>query len=100
MKSVFKHALPVQEGQRLQGKVAVVTGIGSGIGRACALLFAAQGARVVGCDIDAEAADRTVEDARSRGFVLDRTLTRSKHKLLISHCYVREDGMFTGYGRG
>jgi NAD(P)-dependent dehydrogenase (short-subunit alcohol dehydrogenase family) len=71
MKSVFKHALPVQEGQRLQGKVAVVTGIGSGIGRACALLFAAQGARVVGCDIDAEAADRTVEDARSRGFVLD-----------------------------
>lgn len=71
MKSVFKHALPVQEGQRLQGKVAVVTGIGSGIGRACALLFAAQGARVVGCDIDAAAAGRTVEDARSRGFALD-----------------------------
>jgi uncharacterized protein YbjT (DUF2867 family) len=31
--------------------------------------------------------------------VLIRTLTRSKHKLLISRCYVREGGMFTGYGR-
>lgn len=71
MKSVFKHALPVQEGRRLQGKVALVTGIGSGIGRACALLFAAQGARVVGCDIDAAAAAQTVEDARVRGFALD-----------------------------
>jgi PadR family transcriptional regulator PadR len=30
---------------------------------------------------------------------LARTLTRSKHKLLISRCYVREGGMFTGYGR-
>ncbi len=35
---------------RLAGKVAVITGAGSGIGRAAALLFAAEGARVVCAD--------------------------------------------------
>ncbi len=40
---------------RLQGKVCVVTGTGSGIGAASARLFAAEGARVVGIDLDAEA---------------------------------------------
>jgi len=39
---------------RLAGKVAVVTGAGSGIGRATALAFAAEGARVAACDIDAD----------------------------------------------
>ncbi|TKC86863.1 SDR family oxidoreductase [Trinickia terrae] len=71
MKSVLKDALPVQAGSRLQGKVAVVTGIGSGIGRACALLFAAQGASVVGCDIDAKAAGETLEIARAQGLAID-----------------------------
>ena len=36
---------------RLQDKVAVVTGAGSGIGRAVALRFAAEGAHVVAADI-------------------------------------------------
>src|SRR5215475_3135446 len=36
---------------RLQGKVAIVTGANSGIGRATARLFAREGARVVCCDI-------------------------------------------------
>lgn len=48
----------------LEGKVALVTGAGSGIGRATAQLFARHGARLVVVDIDRAAADETVADIR------------------------------------
>ncbi|MGK5532517.1 SDR family oxidoreductase [Streptomyces sp. URMC 129] len=54
-------------GRPFAGQLAVVTGAGSGIGRATALAFAEQGADVVVCDIDTEAADRTAELARLLG---------------------------------
>jgi NAD(P)-dependent dehydrogenase (short-subunit alcohol dehydrogenase family) len=57
--------------ERLKGKVAVVTGTGSGIGQGCALMFARHGARVMGCDIDAAAAQATVEQARQEGLAID-----------------------------
>ena len=41
-------------GGRLSGKVCVITGAGSGIGRACALRFAGEGARVAVADIAEE----------------------------------------------
>jgi NAD(P)-dependent dehydrogenase (short-subunit alcohol dehydrogenase family) len=44
---------------RLTGKVAVVSGVGSGIGRACALSFAREGAVVLGSDINEAAAAET-----------------------------------------
>jgi NAD(P)-dependent dehydrogenase (short-subunit alcohol dehydrogenase family) len=45
---------------RLDGKVCIVTGAGSGIGRASALLFAAEGAHVVVADLDGAAAEAVV----------------------------------------
>jgi NAD(P)-dependent dehydrogenase (short-subunit alcohol dehydrogenase family) len=58
-------------GARLAGKVAVVTGAGSGIGRGCALIFARQGAKVVICDINASAAGATADTARGEGLAFD-----------------------------
>ncbi|MGH7326267.1 MAG: SDR family oxidoreductase [Candidatus Rokuibacteriota bacterium] len=45
---------------KLQDRIALVTGAGSGIGRAIALLFAEEGARVVANDVDLAAAEQTV----------------------------------------
>jgi NAD(P)-dependent dehydrogenase (short-subunit alcohol dehydrogenase family) len=46
---------------RLEGKVAIITGGGSGFGRATALRFALEGARVVVADLDATGAAETVD---------------------------------------
>ncbi|MFY7836107.1 MAG: SDR family NAD(P)-dependent oxidoreductase [Novosphingobium sp.] len=51
----------------LQGKVAIVTGAGVGMGAATARLLAARGASVVVSDINAETAAQTVEAIRSAG---------------------------------
>lgn len=52
---------------RLAGKVCVVTGTGGSTGRATALAFAREGARVVGCDVTVEAAEETVASVRAEG---------------------------------
>jgi NAD(P)-dependent dehydrogenase (short-subunit alcohol dehydrogenase family) len=49
------------------GKVALVTGAGSGIGKACALRFASEGARVVVSDIDDRACDATAAEIKALG---------------------------------
>ena len=51
----------------LADKVAVITGAGSGIGRACAVSLAAAGAAVVVNDIHADAIEETVEALASSG---------------------------------
>ena len=51
----------------LKGKIAVVTGAASGIGRATALKFAAHGARVVIADINLEGSEAVVDEIRSGG---------------------------------
>jgi NAD(P)-dependent dehydrogenase (short-subunit alcohol dehydrogenase family) len=54
-------------GDRLKGKVALITGAGAGMGREAAVLFAGEGARVVVADIDGTAAAATVKQIESAG---------------------------------
>lgn len=52
---------------RLEGKVAVITGGGSGLGRQSSQLFASEGAKIVVFDIDGERADGTVKLVAEQG---------------------------------
>jgi NAD(P)-dependent dehydrogenase (short-subunit alcohol dehydrogenase family) len=52
---------------RLEGKVALITGASSGIGRESAILFAQEGASVVGVDIDDAGGRQTVADIEREG---------------------------------
>ncbi|MGH7899851.1 MAG: SDR family NAD(P)-dependent oxidoreductase [Candidatus Binatia bacterium] len=52
---------------RLDGKVAIVTGAGQGIGRAIALVYARAGARVVVAEWKVHRLERTVEEIRAEG---------------------------------
>jgi 3-oxoacyl-[acyl-carrier protein] reductase len=63
---------------KLEGKVSIITGAARGIGRATALKFGREGARVVVCDVDKGGVDAVVNEVRSAGgeavgFVVDVT---------------------------
>lgn len=53
--------------RRLEGRVAVITAAGSGMGRAGALAFAREGAHVIATDIDGDAVEETARAVREEG---------------------------------
>src|SRR5437870_3358087 len=59
--------MPPEPGGVLQGRVAVVTGAGQGLGRAIALLFAAQGASIGVVDINGDGARTVAAEIRGLG---------------------------------
>jgi len=56
-----------QSGLRLDGKVSIITGAGSGIGKAIAILYASHGSKVVVSDVDEQRIKETVEEIKELG---------------------------------
>jgi NAD(P)-dependent dehydrogenase (short-subunit alcohol dehydrogenase family) len=52
---------------RLEHKIAIITGAGSGMGRAASLLFAKEGAKIAAIDINGDSAEETVKWIKSEG---------------------------------
>lgn len=52
---------------RVEGKVAIITGAGSGVGRACMLRFAAEGARVIGVGRTGATLSQTLDEVKAGG---------------------------------
>ncbi len=66
---------------RLADKICIITGSGSGIGRASALMFAREGATVIVADIRVEAAETT---AQAVVYVAGQSLCQARRNLCCS----------------
>jgi len=78
---------------RLEGKVAVITGAGSGMGRVAAQMFAAEGAKVVVAEFAAEAGEETVRQVGDAGgeasFVKTDVSREDDARAMVDHAIER-----------
>lgn len=81
----------------LENKVAIITGAGSGIGKAIALLYASEGAKVVVSDIDEKGGNETVSVIKSKGgeafFIKADTSKPSDHQSLVEQTIKKYGGL-------
>lgn len=81
---------------KLKDKVAVITGAGSGMGRAMALLFAAEGARVVAADLIPDRVEQVVKDIKTAGGVATGVVANVAQETDVAHMV---DTAITTFGR-
>ena len=79
---------------RLEGRVASITGAGSGMGREAALLFAREGAGVLASDIDAAAAAATAEAVRAEGGEAHGVAADVSDPAAVERLYAEGEGVF------
>jgi NAD(P)-dependent dehydrogenase (short-subunit alcohol dehydrogenase family) len=80
---------------KISGRVAIVTGAGSGIGRAAALLFAEEGARVAVVDLRGETAKSVAEeilDAGGKAIAIEADVSTAADAARMVEATVRELG--------
>ena len=90
---------------RLSGKVSIITGAGGGMGRTAALMFAAEGARIVVAEFGEAAGDETVQLVRDAGgeatFVKTDVSRESDAKAMVDHAiatFGRVDVLYNNAG--
>ncbi len=90
---------------RLEGKVAIITGAGSGMGRVAAQMFAAQGAKVVVAEFDERAGNETVASVLEAGgeasFARTDVSNEADARAMVDHAvdhYGRVDVLYNNAG--
>ena len=82
---------------RLEGKVAIITGAGSGMGRVAAELFAAEGAKVVVAEFDEAGGNATVKSVQEAGgeatFVRTDVSKEADAKAMVDHAVATYGGV-------
>lgn len=83
--------------QALENKVAIVTGAGSGIGKAIALLYASEGATIVASDISEKGGNEVVNEIKSKGgqaiFVKADTSKTEDNKAVVEQAVKQFGGL-------
>jgi len=110
-----RHSKPRRGKMRLKDKVCLITGGASGIGKATAIKFVSEGARVVICDVDEDAGQELVKELGSgsafykinvvnrdevQKWVDDVVEKFGRVDVLVNNAGITRDGLFIKYKNG